>query len=179
MVYVHLAEGFEEIEALTVVDLLRRAGIEVNTVSIGDLLVTGAHGISVKADMLIDDARYSQCQMIVLPGGMPGSKNLENCQLLQDMIDQFNQEEKYIAAICAAPMILGHKDLLKNRKAVIYSGMEKHLGKKAIVVPDKAVVDGHFITGKGPGCAIDFALKIISVLKGENKANSIKEELLY
>ena len=178
MVYVHLAEGFEEIEALTVVDLLRRANIAVETVSIGAGTVAGAHGISVVADITIDKADYDNCEMIVLPGGMPGSVNLEECDVLQEQIDRFNAQGKFIAAICAAPMILGHKGLLDGKKAVIYDGMESDLGK-AIVANDKAVIDGNFVTGKGPGCAIEFALKIISILKDEKAADMIKAELLY
>ena len=179
MVYVHLATGFEEIEALTVIDLLRRADIEVSSVSIDKKMVTGAHNISVQADMLIDDAQYSKCRMIVLPGGMPGSVNLEECKILSDAIDQFNNEGKYIAAICAAPMILGHKGILAGKKAVIYDGMENELGNETIALQEKAVIDGNIITGKGPGCAIEFALKIIEVLKGKEKALEIKKELLY
>lgn len=178
MVYVHLAEGFEEIEGLTVVDLLRRANIAVETVSIGDKIVTGAHGISVTADKTIDQADYENCQMIVLPGGMPGSVNLEECAILQAQIDKFNIEKKFIAAICAAPMILGHKGLLDGRKAVIYDGMEAELGN-AIPCSDKAVCDGHFITGKGPGCAIEFALQIIACLEDQKTADMIRAELLY
>lgn len=179
MVYVHLAEGFEEIEALTVIDLLRRAEIPVESVSVGDILVKGAHDISVQADITIDKADYDNCQMIVLPGGMPGSVNLEECSVLSNAIDAFNSKGKYIAAICAAPMILGHKGILEGKKAVIYDGLEKELGKGAIPLQEKAVVDGHIITGKGPGCAIEFALKIINILKGEKAANMIKDELLY
>ena len=178
MVYVHLAEGFEEIEALTVVDLLRRANIAVETVSISAGTVAGAHGISVVTDITIDKADYDNCEMIVLPGGMPGSVNLEECDVLQEQIYRFNEQGKFIAAICAAPMILGHKGLLDGKKAVIYDGMESDLGK-AIVANDKAVIDGNFVTGKGPGCAIEFALKIISVLKDEKAADMIKSELLY
>ena len=179
MVYVYLADGFEEIEALTVIDLLRRAEIPVKSVSIDNLNVKGAHNISVQADILIDDANYKDCEMIVLPGGMPGSINLENCENISKVIDEFNQAKKYIAAICAAPMILGHKGLLYGKKAVIYDGMEDDLGNGAIPLQEKAVIDGHIITGKGPGCAIEFALKIISVLKGEDSSKMIKAELLY
>ena len=106
MVYVYLGEGFEEIEALTCVDLLRRAEIEVSTVSVGERIVTGAHGIKVTADMLITEASMDKCQMIVLPGGMPGTLNLQNNPTLSAYIDVFYKEGKYIAAICAAPMIL-------------------------------------------------------------------------
>lgn len=179
MVYVHLADGFEEIEALTVIDLLRRADIPVKSVSIEELLVKGAHDIFVQADMLIDQVDYNDCQMIVLPGGMPGSENLENCKVLSDAIDSFDNSKKYIAAICAAPMILGHKGLLNGKKAVIYDGLEKELGVGVISSSERAVIDGHIITGRGPGCAIEFALKIITVLKGENVADMIKSELLY
>ena len=117
MVYVYLGEGFEEIEALTCVDLLRRAEIEVSTVSVGERIVTGAHGIKVTADMLITEASMDKCQMIVLPGGMPGTLNLQNNPTLSAYIDDFYKEGKYIAAICAAPMILGAKGYLDGKPA--------------------------------------------------------------
>ena len=179
MIYVHLATGFEEIEALTAVDLLRRADIQVQTVSIEDKKeVTGAHNISVVADILFEEADYDQCEMIVLPGGMPGTTNLQKHPGLSAKIDEFHQAGRHIAAICAAPMILGAKGYLDGREATIYTGMEKHLGK-AISTGAKAVVADHIITGKGPGCAIDFALTLIEVLKGKEASDEVKADILF
>lgn len=178
MVYVYLGEGFEEIEALTCVDLLRRAKIEVSTVSVGERIVTGAHGIKVTADMLITEASMDKCQMIVLPGGMPGTLNLQNSPTLSSYIDDFYKEGKYIAAICAAPMILGAKGYLDGKPATIYPGMEDHLGA-AIAKTESVVQSDNIITGRGPGCAMDFALKIIEVLKGSEISKAIADELVY
>lgn len=179
MIYVHLATGFEEIEALTAVDLLRRADIQVQTVSIEDKKeVTGAHNITVSADILFEEADYSQCEMIVLPGGMPGTKNLQKHQGLDSKIQEFYEAGKHIAAICAAPMILGAKGYLDGREATIYTGMEKHLGK-AISTGAKAVVSDHIITGKGPGCAVDFALTLIEVLKGKEASEAVRKDILF
>ena len=178
MVYVYLGEGFEEIEALTCVDLLRRAEIEVSTVSVGERIVTGAHGIKVTADMLITEASMDKCQMIVLPGGMPGTLNLQNSPTLSSYIDDFYKEGKYIAAICAAPMILGAKGYLDGNPATIYPGMEDHLGA-AIAKTESVVQSDIIITGRGPGCAMDFALKIIEVLKGSEISKAIADELVY
>ena len=179
MVYVHLANGFEEVEALTIVDLLRRADIPVQTVSIAEKVVIGAHKIPVVADLLFDEADYENCLMIVLPGGMPGTVNLENHQGLSSIIDEFYQQKKHISAICAAPMILGHKGYLYNKIATIYPGMEDELGDVMEKSKDKVAVDGNIITGRGPGCAMAFALKIIEVIKGHSKMLEIKEELVY
>lgn len=179
MVYVHLANGFEEIEALTVVDLLRRANIDVKTVSIEEKTVTGAHNIEVNADLMFDEADYEACHMIVLPGGMPGTINLENHEKLSKQIDLFYAQKKYISAICAAPMILGHKGYLDNKITTIYPGMEDEMGDVMEQSKEKVAVDGNIITGRGPGCAMDFALKIIEVIKGHEKMLEIKEELVY
>ena len=179
MVYVHLANGFEEIEALTVVDLLRRAEIPVKTVSIEDKVVVGAHNIPVTADLLFKEADYENCTMIVLPGGMLGTVNLENHQGLSEVIDEFYKKKKYISAICAAPMILGHKGYLNNKIATIYPGMEDELGNIMEHSKDKVARDGHIITGRGPGCAMAFALAIIEILKGHDKMLEIKTELVY
>lgn len=179
MIYVHLATGFEEIEALTAVDLLRRADIQVQSVSIEDKKeVTGAHNITVAADILFEEADYDNCEMIVLPGGMPGTLNLQNHPGLSEKIDQFYGAGKYIAAICAAPMILGAKGYLDGRDATIYTGMEEHLGK-AVWEGAKAVKSDHIITGKGPGCAIDFALMLIEVLKGKEASDAVKADILF
>ena len=179
MVYVHLADGFEEIEAMTTVDLLRRAGIETETVSImGRLPVTGAHGVEAIADILFEDAVYSSCGLIVLPGGMPGASNLDAHEGLREKILSFNNQGKPLAAICAAPLVLGHAGVLAGKRATCYPGFEKEL-EGAELSSDAVVVDGGTITSRGPATAMAFALAIIGMLKGEEAAGEVAEGLLY
>ena len=179
MVYVHLAEGFEEIEALTVVDLLRRAGIEVETVSVtGHLAVFGAHGIEVVADILFEDAVYSTCDMIVLPGGMPGATNLDAHEGLREKIYSFHNQGKKLAAICAAPLVLGHAGVLKGKKATCYPSFEKEL-EGAEVLEDRVVSDQGVITSRGPATAMAFALALVEDLKNKEAADEIASGLLY
>jgi len=178
MVYVHLAEGFEEIEALTVVDLLRRAGIETETVSItGRLPVTGSHGVKVIADILFEDAVYNNCDYIVLPGGMPGSSNLDAHTGLREKILSFHNQGKGLAAICAAPLVLGHAGVLGGKKATCYPGFEKEL-EGAEALTDTVVVDGSVITSRGPATAIPFALALIEKIKGKETAGEIADGIL-
>lgn len=179
MVYVFLANDFEEIEALTAVDLLRRAEIQVKTVSImEEKLVYGAHGIGVEADILFREGLYDKCAMLILPGGMPGTTNLCNHKDLNEELKEFAAAGKPIAAICAAPMVLGRAGLLAGHTATIYEGMEEEL-TGAVHSSEKVVVSGNIITSKGPGTAMDFALGIIAYLKGAEKAREIAAELLY
>lgn len=178
MVLVHLAEGFEEIEALTVVDLLRRVDIKAATVSVtGERIVKGAHGIQVVADFMFEEADYDQCEMIVLPGGLPGTYGLRDHEGLTEKIMQFNGQGKALAAICAAPMVLGGLDLLKGKKATMYTGMETYLNG-AVAVEDKVVTDGNIITSKGPGTAMLFALEIVKFIKGEEVMEILRKDLL-
>ena len=178
MVYVHLAEGFEEVEAMTVVDLLRRAGIETETVSVtGYLPVKGAHGVKVVADILFEDAVYSNCELIVLPGGMPGAANLASHEGLIEKIYSFNNQGKKLAAICAAPLVLGRAGLLKGKRATCYPGFEDEL-TGAELSTDAVVSDGGVITSRGPGTAMAFALAIIEDLKGKETADNIAKGLL-
>lgn len=176
---IFLAEGFEEVEGLTAVDLLRRAGIEVFMVSItGGKAVTGSHGITVQADEQIEDFDFSKVSMLILPGGMPGTKNLEKCQKLTEQLKIFAHEEKYVAAICAAPSVLGHLGILEGKEACCYPGFEKELyGAKVCV--EGAVADGNVITGRGVGTAIPFALKMIEKCIGEEKAKQIADSIVY
>lgn len=179
MVYIFLANGFEEIEALTVADLLRRAEIQIKTVSImEDKLVYGAHGIGVEADILFKEGLYDKCAMLILPGGMPGTTNLCNHRELNEELKEFAAAGKPVAAICAAPMVLAKAGLLQGHEATIYEGMEEEL-TGAVHRSDKVVVSGNVITSKGPGTAMDFALAIIAYLKGAEKAKEIAAELLY
>lgn len=179
MVYVFLANGFEEIEALTAVDLLRRADIQVKTVSVmEDKLVYGSHGIGVEADILFKEGLYDKCAMLILPGGMPGTTNLCNHRELNEELKHFYEAGKPIAAICAAPMVLGRAGLLAGHEATIYEGMEAEL-EGAVKRDEKVVVSRNIITSKGPGTAMDFALSLIAYLKGAESAKAIAAELLY
>lgn len=178
MVYVHLATGFEEVEALTVVDILRRANIDVQSVSImGEKTVEGAHGINVEADILFEEADYESCEMIVLPGGMPGATNLEAHEGLMKNIVEFAQGQKKLAAICAAPLALGTAGVIEGKKATIYPGMEERL-KGATPTGDRVTIDGDVITGMGPAFAMDFALAIVGELKGTAMKDKVAAGLL-
>lgn len=178
-VCVFLADGFEEIEGLTVVDILRRAGIETVTVSITEEKeIHGAHGIIVKADCLFDEADTGDADMLVLPGGMPGTLNLKAHEGLRKLLLSFDRQKKYIGAICAAPSILGEFGLLKGKKACCYPSFEEQL-KGAKVVWEPTVTDGHITTGRGMGSAIPFALKLTEVLAGTETAAEVKAAILY
>ncbi len=179
MVYIHLAEGFEETEAITPTDILRRGGVEVQLVSMtNNLVVTGAHGIKLTADILFEDADYDSCEMIVLPGGMPGTLNLQQHSELCDKIKEFAVKGKFVAAICAAPMILGEMNLLENRHATIYPEMEEHL-KKAKVLKDAVVVDDNIITSRGPATAAKFGYILLMLLTDEETADDTYNGMLY
>lgn len=177
MVYVFLAEGFEEMEALAPVDILRRAGVEVCTVGVTSETVTGSHKIPVKADITVDKIVLdNNLDMIVLPGGMPGTLNLEANPNVLAAVDFCAENNRYIAAICAAPSIVGHKGLLKDRYAVCFPGFEKDL--KGAKISDRLVaVDGKFITAKGAGCSIKFGLKLAELLCSKAKADALEASL--
>ena len=178
-VYVFLAEGFEEIEGLTVVDLLRRANIETEMVSVMEgKQIKGSHGIKVTADSMFADCDFSDADILVLPGGMPGTLNLGNHDGLCELLKKHYGENKMIAAICAAPSIFGQLGFLKGRIATCYPGFESKL-EGAIVCATKVAVDGHVITSRGLGTAIEFALKLIEVLVGLEKAMEIREGIIY
>lgn len=177
MVLVFLATGFEEIEALTCIDILRRGGLEVKSVSIqSDRMVEGAHGISVQADMLFEEIPLD-AQALILPGGMPGTLHLKAHQGLCTLLLSFaNQANKTIAAICAAPSVLGELGILKNKKATCYPGFEKQL-INAKVSRRCVIKDGNLITANGPGHAMDFALKLLEQLAGSDKAKEVAHGL--
>ncbi len=181
MIYVFLADGFEEIEAITAIDVLRRAGLTVKTVAVGTAgkMVAGAHGVAVEADLLESQANCGTADAIVLPGGMPGTLNLERSPVVQSAIDSCMAQGKLVAAICAAPSILGHKGCLQGKQAVCYPGFEEALAGAA-VVPDRLVVkDGTVITGKGPGAAIDFALALVETLCGGAAAKKVGMDMQW
>lgn len=174
MIYVFLADGFEEIEALTPVDILRRCGLEVETVSIGGEYVTGARKITVKADTVID--KISDAQMYILPGGLPGADNLEACEKLCGILKDADKKGKYIAAICAAPKILGKLGILKDKKATCYPGYENDLiGAEYTKSP--VVSDGNVITANGMGSSAAFALELAGKLC--DKADDVAKGILY
>lgn len=176
---VFFAEGYEEIEALTVVDICRRAGIEVQMIAVnGEQAVKGSHGIGVQMDAAFATVDFDSLDMLVLPGGMPGTRNLEAHQGLMEQVDAFYRDGKYVAAICAAPSILGHRGILQGRKAGCYPGWEEQL-TGARVSMDPASVDGNVITGRGMGCAIPFALAIVAQLLGQEQADRVAESIVY
>lgn len=175
MIYAFFADGFEEVEAITPVDYLKRAGVTVFTVGVGKNVITGAHGIPVVCDKTTDEIVLSEnIEGIILPGGMPGTINLENNDTVQSAIDYCIANSKLVSAICAAPSILGHKRLLDGKEATCFPGFEKELG--SAVISDKyAVCDGNIITAKGAGAASEFAFEIITYLCSREKALEVKE----
>lgn len=178
MILVHLATGFEEVEALTAVDIMRRVDLDAHLVSVtDDIYVEGAHGITVKADFMFDDIDYSKCDMIVLPGGLPGVHNLRDHEGLRSEILKFAQEDKGLAAICAAPLVFGDLGILEGRKATIYPGMEEEL-KGAEPLDFPVVRDMNIITSQGPGTAMRFAVALVSYFKGKEVADELEEDLL-
>ena len=174
MVYLFLADGFEEIEALTPVDMLRRAGIKVATVSVNSgAEVCGAHGIKVVADRVIENTPIENVDMVVLPGGLPGADSLRMNKRVNEFIDFAVENNAFVCAICAAPRILGEKGLLRGKKAVCYPGFEKYL-EGAETVDFGCVRDGNIITSKGMGKANEFGLALVEALKDKEAAEKIK-----
>lgn len=176
---VFMANGCEEIEALTVVDLARRAGIEVAMISItGEKLVKGAHGIDFNTDIPAEYMDFDMLDGIVLPGGMPGTLNLGANEYVQKIIAQFASEGKLVAAICAAPSVLGEAGLLRGKRATSYPGFEEKL-VEAEICTDSVVVDGNIITSRGMGTAIDFALAIIEHMLDKETAEKLGAGIIY
>lgn len=177
MVYVFLADGFEEIEALAPVDILRRAGIEVQTVGVNGKTVMGKHNIPVTADIPVTELTLNgDLQAVVLPGGLPGAKNLDASESVQGAIDYAAQNEKFLCAICAAPFILGKKDLLNGKTAICFPGFEDDL--RGAVISDCAVCrDGNYITAKGAGVAVEFGLQIVAAVKDAAIADEIRKSI--
>ncbi len=174
MLYIFLADGFEEIEALAPVDVLRRAGLTVKTVGVGGDMITGSHGITVKCDLTSYNITISDdLQGVILPGGMPGTVNLEKNSTVQSFIDFAYENGKLVCAICAAPSILGHKGILNGKEATCFPGFETELDG-ARLSPKYVVRDGNVITARGMGVAVDFGLEIVSAILGSVKADEIK-----
>ncbi|MHB1394844.1 MAG: DJ-1 family glyoxalase III [Clostridia bacterium] len=177
-VNIYLADGFEEIEAITVVDVLRRADIDARMISItGKKDVAGAHRITVTADELFESADNLGADMLVLPGGMPGTRHLGEHKGLKEIILKFAEGNKLIAAICAAPSILGRLGLLDSKKAVCYPGFEESL-KGAVIGEDIISQEGNYITSKGPGTAIYFSLRLVELLTDSETAEELREGMI-
>ncbi|MCD7862787.1 MAG: DJ-1/PfpI family protein [Lachnospiraceae bacterium] len=176
---IFFAEGYEEIEALTVVDMCRRAGIDIRMVSVtGAEHVTSSHGVCVKMDAQISDLDFESLDMLILPGGMPGTKNLEQVPALTAQLKAFADSGKYVCAICAAPSVLGHLGILNGKKAVCYPGFEQDLSG-AQVLKKSCVVDGNVITARGMGCAIEFSKAIITALADAETAQKTADSVIY
>lgn len=177
MVYVFFADGFEEIEAFTSVDVLKRAGLDVEMVSVtGNQEVVGAHDVPLICDALFGESDFSDAELLLLPGGMPGAGTLSNHEGLNALVADFVQAGKPIAAICAAPMVLGKMGLLKGKTVTCYPGFEQYLeGANCTGAPMEK--DGQIITGKGPGAAMDFALTVVHTLLGADKVAELEEAM--
>ncbi len=174
MIYLFLANGFEEIEGLTALDVLRRAGEEVMTVGVGSEKIVGSHKVPVICDTTVDKIeKTDDLKAVILPGGMPGTLNLEADKTVQEYIDFANKKGAFVCAICAAPSILGHKGLLQGKKAVCFPGFEKDL-VGADICENGVVRDGNIITAKGMGVSLEFGLEILAVLQGKEKADAVK-----
>lgn len=176
MVYLFLADGFEIIEALAPLDVLKRAGVEVKTVGVSSKTVTASCGVQVTCDIVENEFDFYNVEAIILPGGMPGTINLENSEVVQKAIDNAVNIKIPVCAICAAPSILGHKGLLNGKNAICFPGFEEAL-EGAEISNDFVVCDGNIITAKGAGVCIEFGLEIVKKLRGEDAAQRVKEQI--
>lgn len=173
-VYVFFADGFEEIEAFTSVDVLRRAGLNVEMVTVtSEEVVKGAHDVPMICDLYFEDCDFKDAALLLLPGGMPGAATLSEHEGLNQLVRDFIAAGKPVAAICAAPMVLGKLGLLKGKRVTCYPGFEPYL-EGAVCTGAQVVKDGNIITGKGPGAAMDFALAVVDLLVGEEKVVELK-----
>ena len=179
MVYLFLANGFEEVEALCPLDLLRRAGVQVTTVGVGGDMIVGAHGIAVQADMPDTMYRDSKPEMVILPGGMPGTKNLDASRTVESALRAAASNSAYLAAICAAPMVLGKRGYLKGKTAVCFPGFEEYLTGATLPTDGTRVVsDGKVITAAGMGVALEFGLALVAALKGTDVASELRRAVI-
>ena len=178
-IYLFLAEGFEEVEALAVVDILRRSGLGCTMVSIMEQKeVESSHQVTVKADCLLSEVDFAAADMLILPGGMPGTVNLGNCEPLAEQLRAFHQEGKMLGAICAAPSVLGKNGILQGKTATCHPGFEEKLTGAKLVV-DEVAVDGNVITSRGMGTAIPFGLAIVEYYLGREEAQKLEKALVY
>ena len=178
MVYMLLGTGFEEMEAVAPVDVMRRAGIDVKYAGIGGDFVTGGNGITLKADVRVEDIDLESMEMIILPGGLGGVKSIASSKDAVEAVNYAYDNGLYIAAICAAPTLLGKLGFLDGVKAVCYPGMEDGM-TGAVAENVKTVRDGQFVTGQAPGAAIDFGLGLVELLKGEAAAEKVNGSIFY
>lgn len=177
-VLVPISTGFEEIEALSIIDICRRAEIQVIIAGVRELEVRGAHNIKVTADAKIEDVKSDDFDMIVLPGGLPNAFNLAQDEDVQELLKQFKKEDKYVCAICAAPFALHEAEVL-NQNYTCYPSFEKQIRLDGYSAENDVVVDGKVITSRGPATAMKFALELVKTLCGEKKYNEVKEGLLF
>jgi len=177
-VLIPLAQGCEELEAITIVDLMRRAGFNVVTAGLTNEPVKASRGTTIIADALLEDVINNDYDMVVLPGGLPGADNLNDCQILHHKLIEMNAENKWLAAICAAPKVLASAGLLKGKKATSFPGsLEGYDLSETEYVEEAVVVDGKLITSRGPGTAMDFALTLIELLEGKKKRDAVEKPL--
>lgn len=178
MVYILLADGFEEIEALAPCDMLRRAGIETRLVSVTEKLhVKSSHSIGVMADLTISEMNVRDIEMLVFPGGMPGAKNLDEHPRTDMLVRRCAEKNIYLAAICAAPMILGKRGVLAGKKAVCFPGFEKYLAGAEIPEGERVVRDGNIVTAIGAGAAVEFGLKLVETIKDKETADALRDSI--
>ena len=178
MVCIFLADGFEEMEAIIPRDILKRGRVDVFTVGVTGETVTSAYGLKIKTDMTIDDVSVSKLEGIILPGGMPGTTNLEQSEKLKNIITHCNDDKIMIGAICAAPSILGKMGILDGKLACCYPGFEKYL-KGAKISEDKVAKADNIITSKGPGTAIEFGFALLDYIKGDHFSDTVKNGMIY
>lgn len=176
MVYIFLADGFEITEAMAPIDMLTRAKIDVTTVGIDEKVIKSSCGVPVACDITSDEFEFNDVEAIILPGGMPGTINLENSDFVQAVINEAYENSILICAICAAPSILGHKGLLEGKEAIAYPGFEDAL-EGATISKEYVVTDGDFITARGAGVAVDFGLEIVKELLGEEAAATVRSAI--
>ena len=179
MVYEFLATGFEEVEALAPVDILRRGGVEIKTVSVtGDLIVESAHGVGIKADAHFEDIDPTDADLLMLPGGLPGATNLNEHEGLRKALVEQNARGGRIAAICAAPLVLGGLGLLEGRKATCYPGFEKYM-TGATYTADLCTVDGNITTGRGPAAVLPYSYALLEQFVGAETAKQVRDGMIY
>ncbi|MBI3999896.1 MAG: DJ-1/PfpI family protein [Candidatus Omnitrophica bacterium] len=177
-VLVILAEGFEEIEAITPIDVLRRAGVEVTLAGLGSQIVAGAHGVKFQADVALNDY-HGLPDAMILPGGMPGAKNLGESKKVAELIKKMNSQNRIVSAICAAPALaLAPTGILDGKRATCYPGFEENFSGAITFSTDRVVTDGNIITSRGPGSALEFALELVEKLVGKEKAETLSEGML-
>lgn len=175
-IFLFLTTGFEEIEAVASVDVMRRAGLNVRTVSLtGDRVVSGSHNIPVTADLLFEDVPFGDAELLVIPGGTPAYNDHEG---LKKEVKAFYDKGEKVAAICASPMVFGGLGILRGRNATCYPGFEQYLEGATLQTDKPVVIDGNVITGKGPGLTIDFALTLVEIMAGKDKRNEVAGQLL-